>query len=119
MKRNNKKGFTIVELVIVIAVIGILAAVLIPTFSGVIDDANENAAKQYARNTYTQLYADDLADGKIDGNSAANTPLVYDTNTISYSYDANGKVTVKVLKNGYVGTFDGTNLTAVEGNSLS
>ena len=29
--KKNKKGFTIVELVIVIAVIGILAAVLIPT----------------------------------------------------------------------------------------
>lgn len=34
-KTNTKKGFTIIELVIVIAVIGILAAVLIPTFSGV------------------------------------------------------------------------------------
>ena len=35
MKRNNKKGFTIVELVIVIAVIAILSAVLIPSFGGV------------------------------------------------------------------------------------
>ena len=34
MKR--KKGFTIVELVIVIAVIAVLAAVLIPTFSSLI-----------------------------------------------------------------------------------
>lgn len=38
MKR--RKGFTLVELVIVIAVIVILAAVLIPTFSGVIEKAN-------------------------------------------------------------------------------
>ena len=36
MKNSNKKGFTIVELVIVIAVIAILAAVLIPTFSGLV-----------------------------------------------------------------------------------
>ena len=43
MKRNNKKGFTIVELVVVIAVIAILSAVLIPTFSGVIGDAKEKA----------------------------------------------------------------------------
>lgn len=54
MKRNNKKGFTIVELVIVIAVIGILAAVLIPTFSKVIDNANESADLQEARNSYTK-----------------------------------------------------------------
>ena len=53
MKRNNKKGFTIVELVIVIAVIAILSAVLIPTFGTVIEDANKTAAQQEARNLYT------------------------------------------------------------------
>jgi len=36
---NKRKGFTIVELVIVIAVIAILAAVLIPTFVGVLKKA--------------------------------------------------------------------------------
>lgn len=45
----NKKGFTIVELVIVIAVIAILAAVLIPTFSTVIENANRSAALQEAK----------------------------------------------------------------------
>ncbi len=40
MKHTNKKGFTIVELVIVIAVIAILAAVLIPTFTNLIKKAN-------------------------------------------------------------------------------
>ena len=38
--RKSKKGFTIVELVIVIAVIAILAAVLIPTFANLIRQAN-------------------------------------------------------------------------------
>ena len=41
MKRSNKKGFTIVELIVVIAVIAVLTAVLIPTFGGVIKKANE------------------------------------------------------------------------------
>ena len=45
MKHTNKKGFTIVELVIVIAVIAILAAVLIPTFSNLIKKANESNDK--------------------------------------------------------------------------
>ena len=52
---KNKKGFTIVELVIVIAVIAILAAVLIPTFSGVISKANESSALQTARSTLTNV----------------------------------------------------------------
>ena len=52
--RKAKKGFTIIELVIVIAVIGILAAVLIPTFSGVIDKANASAAAQNAKVIYEE-----------------------------------------------------------------
>ena len=57
MKRNNKKGFTIVELVIVIAVIAILAGVLIPTFAGIVEKANKNAALQEARAIMTNYVA--------------------------------------------------------------
>ena len=62
-KLNNKKGFTIVELVIVIAVIGILAAVLIPTFSNVIKSAKDSADHQNAKNAYTQ-YLTEVVDGR-------------------------------------------------------
>ena len=55
MKNSNKKGFTIVELVIVIAVIAILAAVLIPTFSSLIAKANLSADQQTVRNINTEL----------------------------------------------------------------
>ena len=64
LKKNNKKGFTIVELVIVIAVIAILAAVLIPTFSGLVEKANKSSAMQAARNEYEAYlaeYAKDLS----------------------------------------------------------
>ena len=64
MKRTNKKGFTIVELVIVIAVIAILAAVLIPNLSRLVGKANESSAMQAARNEYQAYlaeYAKDLA----------------------------------------------------------
>ena len=50
MRNTNKKGFTIVELVIVVAVIAILAAVLIPTFTGIIARANLSADQQTIRN---------------------------------------------------------------------
>ena len=51
-KKNNRKGFTTVELVIVIAVIAILATALIPTFGGLINSANKTAAMQEARQIY-------------------------------------------------------------------
>ena len=58
MKRMNKKGFTIVELVVVIAVIAILAAIMIPTFSGVTQNAKDAADKADAQAAYTQYVTD-------------------------------------------------------------
>ena len=49
MRNTNKKGFTIVELVIVVAVIAILAAVLIPTFSGIINKAKLTSDQKAVR----------------------------------------------------------------------
>ena len=59
MKKTNKKGFTIVELVIVIAVIAILSAVLIPTFTSVTKKANESAALQTATSSLTVVLAEE------------------------------------------------------------
>ena len=58
MKKNNKKGFTIVELVIVIAVIAILAAVLIPTFSSIIKKAQQSSDIQAVQQMNTALAID-------------------------------------------------------------
>ena len=66
MKRNkNKKGFTIVELVIVIGVIGILSAILIPTFVSLTTKANDAALKSNLANAYS-MYAAEASDGKYD-----------------------------------------------------
>ena len=55
MMKNTRKGFTITELVIVIAVIAILAAVLIPTFSSLIKKANRSSDEQATREMNTAL----------------------------------------------------------------
>ncbi|MBO4859954.1 MAG: type II secretion system protein [Clostridia bacterium] len=63
MKKTNKKGFTLVELVIVIAVIAILAAVLIPVFANLIEKADKSAAMQNAKNEYTAYAIAKAEDG--------------------------------------------------------
>ena len=55
MINSRKKGFTLVELVIVIAVVAILAAVLIPTFSSLVKKANLSADQQAVRQINTLL----------------------------------------------------------------
>lgn len=112
MKKMNKKGFTIVELVIVIAVIGILAAVLIPTFSSITASARESAALQEAtsgRNAILALTGGSLPEGSLfivgdegtgepeyafayEGNSMAAKSLE-DSTTMPYPYST-GTTTV-------------------------
>ena len=70
MKRSNKKGFTIVELVIVIAIIAILAAVLIPTFASLIQKANTSADIQAVRQMNTALAMLDATDKPENINDA-------------------------------------------------
>ena len=64
MKKTNKKGFTIVELVIVIAVVAILAAVLIPTFVSVVNKANVSNDTALVKNINITLAAEEITDGK-------------------------------------------------------
>ena len=49
MKKNNKKGFTLVELVIVVAVMAVLVAVAIPTVKSITSSATEAVNETNAR----------------------------------------------------------------------
>ena len=64
MRKLNKNGFTIVELVIVIAVVAILAAVLIPTFVSVTKKANQSADIQACRQMNTYLAVNEVTADK-------------------------------------------------------
>lgn len=62
--QRTKRGFTITELVIVIVVVAILAAVLIPTFANLIKKANQSVDVQLVRQMNTMLKADEPINGK-------------------------------------------------------
>lgn len=108
---KNKKGFTLAELLIVVAIIAILVAVSIPVFTGQLnkakkstDEANERAAKAAAINEYfeqqkgfTMYY--DAVNGKVVNKSEADDITPYGkqsgntNNIIKVVVDDDGKVT--------------------------
>lgn len=86
--KNNKKGFTIVELVVVIAVIAILAAVLIPTFSSITNSARESAAMQEAKSGMDSVLA--LTQGTMPEDSAFVVAESNDDTTNDYTFVFHG-----------------------------
>ena len=74
-KRRGKKGFTIVELVIVIVVIAVLAAVLIPLFANLVERARLSVDQQTVDGMNKVLIADEALSGKPKSLNAAKAVL--------------------------------------------
>lgn len=77
LKQDKKKGFTLVELIIVIAIIAILAAMAIPKFSAVRIDAKVSNDVAAAKNIQTQI-ATAIANGTITGSVTEAAPVPLD-----------------------------------------
>ena len=98
MKTNNK-GFSLVELIVVIAVMAILAAVAIPTFAGFITKANVASDESFANDV---LYAAKIAhtvEGTVPdvtitaAKNASATKIEYTVGGVTYTIEHNGSTT--------------------------
>ncbi len=74
MKKNNK-GFTLAELLIVVAIIAVLTAIAIPVFTTQLERSREATDKSNIRAAYAEAVADYLADGAASEKTASVTNI--------------------------------------------
>ena len=66
MKKNNKKGFTLAELLIVVAIIAVLVAIAIPVFTTQLEKSREATDLANVRSAYAALVTGWLDTGSAD-----------------------------------------------------
>ena len=86
VETKREKGFTLIELMIVVAIIGILAAIAIPQFSAYRKKAFNSAAESDLRNLMTAeeaYYADEqtytTSQARLGNKTSENVTLTVDT----------------------------------------
>ena len=111
MKKTNKKGFTLAELLVVVAIIAVLVAIAIPIFTAQLEKAREATDAANLRAAYAELAVDVLNDGKEHSEDVvltqtvegwASVDKIAEVSTKTEGFPSTGTVTVKVDKDGKV-----------------
>lgn len=86
--RKSEKGFTLIELIIVIAIIGILVAIAIPVYGAIQSNARQKAVDSAAKEVVTAVIAANTDEDTANDGQAGATAIA-----TAYEGDS-GKVTV-------------------------
>lgn len=103
-KKKGTKGFTLVELICVIAILGILVAIAVPSYRGIQDKSAEQVAISNARSNYTlgKSQQDMIDAGVMKSSDAKEYNYNKDTDSAYWEGEVNGK-TYKAVYSGDTG----------------
>jgi len=76
--KKNRKGFTLAELLIVVAIIAVLVAIAIPVFTTQLEKSREATDAANIRSAYSEVIAQVLEDGKEDITATVSKKQVQD-----------------------------------------
>ena len=123
MKKNNKKGFTLAELLIVVAIIAVLVAIAIPVFTTQLEKSRESTDLANVRSAYAAVVTKYLDTGSANSVSisAEQKNPKWQNNGDSETYPLNvfsdggeGKIEVSYKNNAnYVVVCDGSGNVSV------
>lgn len=102
MKKNNKKGFTLAELLIVVAIIAVLVAIAIPVFTAQLEKSKEATDQANIRSAYAEVMTSALTD--IGSTSTAGANVTRTGSDGSYVWTAT--VDLKQSQDGWQGAAD-------------
>ena len=94
MKKLNKKGFTLAELLIVVAIIAVLVAISIPIFSSQLEKSREAVDLANVRAAYAEITTAALTEDEAPTNTT-NTTFARTGTENAYVYTATIKLTQK------------------------
>lgn len=112
--KKNKKGFTLVELLAVIVILGVLLIIAVPAVTRLISSSRQGAADDQALMVLKSLELCNTNELKSCGSTDLANYYEGDTKDVTITYDANGQMTVfQVYFNGYTVKVTGSNLSVL------